>query len=112
MAMQPRLEESGQAGARKTPPGTASSKRLWGGGRRSTAAPYLFLLPFFAIYCTFLLYPTFSALWLSFQEAVALDTPSFVGLDNYVRLLDDERYLHALRNTTVYALASVFILSA
>jgi ABC-type sugar transport system permease subunit len=58
-----------------------------------------------------LLYPTFSALWLSFQKAVALDTPSFIGLDNYVRLVQDERYLHALRNTTVYALASVFILS-
>jgi ABC-type sugar transport system permease subunit len=112
MAMQPQRDESGGAGARKgTPGGTASAKRRWGGGRRSTAAPYLFLLPFFAIYCTFLLYPTFSALWLSFQEAVALDTPSFIGLDNYVRLIQDERYLHALRNTTVYALASVFILS-
>jgi ABC-type sugar transport system permease subunit len=107
--MQPQLDEAGQAGARKTAPGWA--KRRWGGGRRSAVAPYLFLLPFFAIYCTFLLYPTFSALWLSFQKAVALDTPSFIGLDNYVRLVQDERYLHALRNTTVYALASVFILS-
>jgi ABC-type sugar transport system permease subunit len=105
--MQPRREET----QKSTPAGTVSSKRRWGGGRHSTAAPYLFLLPFFAIYCTFLLYPTFSALWLSFQEAVALDAPSFIGLDNYVRLVQDERYLHALRNTTVYALASVFILS-
>jgi ABC-type sugar transport system permease subunit len=108
--MQPQVDEAQQSGASKTASGGIAPKRPWG-GRRSTAAPYLFLLPFFAIYCTFLLYPTFSALWLSFQEAVALDTPSFTGLDNYVRLLDDERYLHALRNTTVYALASVFILS-
>jgi ABC-type sugar transport system permease subunit len=108
--MQPQRDESGGAEARKGTPG-GTSKRRWGGGRRSTAAPYLFLLPFFAIYGTFLLYPTFSALWLSFQEAVALDTPSFIGLDNYVRLVQDERYIHALRNTTVYALASVFILS-
>src|SRR5215210_8316661 len=109
--MQPQLDEAGQAGARKTAPGGAASKRRWGGGRRSAVAPYLFLLPFFTIYCAFLLYPTFSALWLSLQEAVALDVPSFIGLDNYVRLVQDERYLHALRNTTVYALASVFILS-
>src|ERR687893_430048 len=109
--MQPRVDEAGQGGDRKTAPGGAASKRRWGGGRRSTAAPYLFLLPFFAIYSTFLLYPTYSALWLSFQEAVALDVPTFTGLDNYVRLVQDERYLHALRNTTVYALASVFILS-
>src|SRR5215210_6042515 len=109
--MQPQLDETGEAGARKTPPRGAPSKRRWRGGRRSSVAPYLFLLPFFTVYCTFLLYPTFSALWLSFQEADALDTPSFIGLDNYVRLVQDERYLHALRNTTVYALASVFILS-
>lgn len=107
--MQPQPEEVGQAGARKASD-AGPSKRRWG-GRRSTVAPYLFLLPFFVIYCTFLLYPTFSALWLSFQDAVALDAPSFTGLDNYVRLFQDERYLHALRNTTVYALASVFILS-
>ncbi len=110
--MQPQSNESGQENDRRegTGPKVAYRKR-WGGGRRSAVAPYLFILPFFAIYAAFLLYPTLSALWLSFHEAVALDTPSFTGLDNYVRLVQDERYLHALRNTTVYALASVFILS-
>ncbi len=110
--MQPQSNESGQENDRRegTGPKVAYRKR-WGGGRRSAAAPYLFILPFFAIYAAFLLYPTLSALWLSFHEAVALDTPTFTGLDNYVRLVQDERYLHALRNTTVYALASVFILS-
>ena len=110
--MQPRPNESGQENDRRegTGPKVAYRKR-WGGGRRSAVAPYLFILPFFAIYAAFLLYPTLSALWLSFHEAVALDTPTFTGLDNYVRLVQDERYLHALRNTTAYALASVFILS-
>ncbi len=110
--MQPRPNESGQENDRRegTGPKVAYRKR-WGGGRRSAVAPYLFILPFFAIYAAFLLYPTLSALWLSFHEAVALDTPTFTGLDNYVRLVQDERYLHALRNTTAYALASVFVLS-
>jgi ABC-type sugar transport system permease subunit len=110
--LQPQSNESGQENDRRegTGPKVAYRKR-WGGGRRSAVAPYLFILPFFAIYAAFLLYPTLSALWLSFHEAVALDTPTFTGLDNYVRLVQDERYLHALRNTTVYALASVFILS-
>ena len=105
--MQPQLNEAGeQKEGPKVP-----SRRGWSGGRRSAAAPYLFILPFFAVYAAFLLYPTFAALWLSFHEAVALDAPSFTGLDNYVRLVQDERYLHAVRNTTVYAVASVFILS-
>jgi ABC-type sugar transport system permease subunit len=106
--MQPQLNE---ASARESSDLKAPSARRWGGGRRSAVAPYLFILPFFAIYATFLLYPTFAALWLSFHEAVALDTPTFTGLDNYVRLVQDGRYLHALRNTTVYTLASIFILS-
>jgi ABC-type sugar transport system permease subunit len=110
--MQPQLGGEGRAGTSKEGPESRTrAKRGWRGGRRSPVAPYLFILPFFAIYATFLLYPTFAALWLSFHEAVALDTPSFTGLDNYVRLVQDERYLHALRNTTVYALASIFILS-
>jgi ABC-type sugar transport system permease subunit len=109
--MQPQLDELGRAGNRGDEPSPKVPSRKLGGGRRSIAAPYLFLLPFFVIYAVFLLYPTLAALKLSFYEAVALDTPSFTGLDNYVRLVQDERYLHALRNTTVYALASVFILS-
>jgi ABC-type sugar transport system permease subunit len=105
--MQPQPNEGVKdpSGARK-PAGPS-----WRSRRRSWAAPYLFLLPFFAIYTVFLLYPTFAALWLSFYEAVALDTPEFAGLENYARLVTDPRYLHALKNTTVYALSSVFILS-
>jgi ABC-type sugar transport system permease subunit len=110
--MQPRPNESERENDRREGAGPkVAYRKRWGGGRRSAVAPYLFILPFFAIYAAFLLYPTLSALWLSFHEAVALDTPTFTGLDNYVRLVQDERYLHALRNTTAYALASVFILS-
>jgi ABC-type sugar transport system permease subunit len=81
------------------------------GGVRQGMAPYLFLLPFFLIYTVFLLYPVLSALRLSFYEAVGLGSPRFVGLDNYIALFQDPRYLQALRNTTLYALASIFILS-
>ena len=79
--------------------------------RRGTLAPYLFLLPFFLIYTVFLLYPVLSALRLSFYEAQGLGGERFVGLDNYIDLFQDPRYLQALRNTTLYAMASVFILS-
>lgn len=74
-------------------------------------APYLFLLPFFAIYATFMIYPVLSALRLSFYESVGFGTDTFAGLANYAELVQDSRYLEALRNTTIYALASVLILS-
>ncbi len=36
-----------------------------------------------------------------------LTAPQFVGLDNYAKLLGDERFLKALRNTAFYTLVSV-----
>ncbi|HEX5848371.1 MAG TPA: sugar ABC transporter permease [Rubrobacter sp.] len=74
-------------------------------------APYLFLLPFFLIYTAFLVYPVLAALRLSFYESSGFGGDTFTGLSNYTRLVQDPRYLEALRNTTLYAIASVFILS-
>ncbi|MDP9364618.1 MAG: sugar ABC transporter permease [Chloroflexota bacterium] len=73
--------------------------------------PYLFLAPFFIVYGIFLLYPVVDAFRLSFFERTGISSPQFVGIQNYRALFSDERYLHALLNTTLYALASVFILS-
>ena len=86
-------------------------RKVGGRSGRRTVAPYLFLLPFFLIYTVFLIYPIFAALRLSFFEASAFGGDTFTGLDNYVRLVHDPRYLEALKNTTLYALASVFVLS-
>lgn len=103
-------DENGAAG--RLGEGVSTRKPGRGGtpGRR-TAVPYLFLLPFFLIYAVFLVYPVFAALRLSFYEASAFGDDTFTGLDNYARLAQDPRYLEALKNTTIYALASVFILS-
>jgi ABC-type sugar transport system permease subunit len=83
------------------------------GGSRGTGGftPYLFLLPFFLIYLAFLVYPVLAAFRLSFYESSGFGGDTFTGLDNYARLVQDSRYLEALKNTTLYALASVFILS-
>jgi ABC-type sugar transport system permease subunit len=48
---------------------------------------------------------------LSFNERIGISNPTFVGLENYRTLFQDERYLRALLNTTLYAGASLFILS-
>jgi ABC-type sugar transport system permease subunit len=79
--------------------------------RRSGSAPYLFLLPFFVVYGTFLLYPVVSALRLSFYTKTGFDPARFDGLANYSRLLSDTRFRHALLNTTLYSCGAVFVLS-
>lgn len=75
------------------------------------ATPYLFIAPFFVVYSIFLLYPVVDAFRLSFFEKTGISTPEYIGIENYRTLLTDERYLQALINTSIYACASVFILS-
>ncbi len=91
--------------------GPAPRKRGGGGRGKGGLAPYLFLLPFFVIYLVFLIYPVLAAFRLSFYESSGFGGDTFAGLANYTRLVQDSRYLEALKNTTLYALASVFILS-
>jgi ABC-type sugar transport system permease subunit len=59
----------------------------------------------------FMIYPVLAAFRLSFYESSGFGGDTFTGLSNYARLMQDSRYLEALKNTTLYALASVFILS-
>jgi ABC-type sugar transport system permease subunit len=89
----------------------APRKRGRGKFGKGGLAPYLFLLPFFLIYLVFLIYPVLAAFRLSFYESSGFGGDTFTGLANYTRLMQDSRYLEALKNTTIYALASVFILS-
>ena len=93
--------------------GEVPAPRKRGGGKfgKGGLAPYLFLLPFFLIYLVFLIYPVLAAFRLSFYESSGFGGDTFTGLANYTRLMQDSRYLEALKNTTIYALASVFILS-
>jgi multiple sugar transport system permease protein len=55
------------------------------------------------------LYPLAHVVWLSLERRSLLDPapPSFVGLDNYVRLAGDERFWNALGNTLYFVAVSV-----
>ena len=55
----------------------------------------------------FRLYPFFASLYYSFTFFPILDAPKWVGLDNYLALLDDTRFITGLYNTAYYALFAV-----
>ena len=77
--------------------------------RRS--APYVFTAPFFIWFAVFGLFPIIYAFYLSLHHQVGLVAErSFVGFQNYVDLILDERFRHSLWNTTYYGLASIFII--
>ncbi|MFJ6102457.1 carbohydrate ABC transporter permease [Streptomyces sp. NPDC092359] len=79
--------------------------------RRGRAAPYLFVLPALLLFGAFKLYPIGWSFVLSLHRTVAgVDT--FVGLDNYARLVDDPLMWTALRNTAVILLVQVPLMLA
>jgi raffinose/stachyose/melibiose transport system permease protein len=68
------------------------------------ATAYLFLAPALAIYLVFLVYPIADSLWVSLHDWDGL-SPSwtFVGLDNYQRLLfEDPVAWQALKNNVLW----------
>lgn len=74
-------------------------------------APYLFIAPFFIGYAVFWGYPVLNGLWISlFSERMMGGEREWIGLHNYRQLLQDDRFLHALSNTTLYALGSIFLI--
>ena len=74
------------------------------------ATPYLYTSPFFIVYAIIGLFPMGFSLFISLYDwklttKTAADA-TFVGLDNYTSVLQDEVFWDALRNT-----ASIFLLS-
>jgi putative chitobiose transport system permease protein len=68
---------------------------------------YLFLLPTFVILGVFLIYPLFASIWYSFTDYNVVQSARFVGLQNYQKLLGDEIFKTAFRNTLVYSIGVV-----
>lgn len=84
---------------------------LRAGRLRSAATPYLFLLPALLIYGVFLVYPMVDSLWLSLFDWDGLSpTRTFVGLDNYRRILiEDPVSRLALRNNVIWTFVKLTI---
>ena len=66
---------------------------------------YIFLIPFFLIYCVFSLVPMLSTFYYSFFENYmsGLNTigPNFVGLDNFIKLFTEADLLKYVENTII-----------
>lgn len=66
---------------------------------------YFLLAPFLVFFIIFMLVPTISSIVLSFTDFNMLQMPHFVGVDNYLRLLfNDKIFIISLKNTLILAL--------
>lgn len=72
-------------------------------------APYVFVLPFILVFCTFFIYPICSTVLMSFQKVLPGET-TFIGLSNYTRLLKDPIFFKAVGNSFKYMVITCLIL--
>ena len=82
--------------------------------RKEMCSAYLFILPMFAGLFIFSVLPFAQNVLYSFRKMGAFGEGTFIGLENYKNLLQDETFWLALKNTCFYALVGtpmVIILS-
>lgn len=65
---------------------------------RRVLIPWLFILPIFVLHVIVVALPAASSLYYSTTEWSGMGAAEFVGLDNFVRLVEDPNYLRALGN--------------
>ncbi|GAA1223165.1 sugar ABC transporter permease [Pseudonocardia alaniniphila] len=70
-------------------------------------APYIFLAPWFAGLALITVGPILASAYLSFTDYSLIGTPSWIGLDNYQRMISDPRFYSSLKVTFIYVLVSV-----
>lgn len=66
-----------------------------------------FCLPFFLLYTVFTIWPVIQGVYVSMHKWSLMGKLSYVGIDNYAKLLTDQKFTEALVNTVVFVLLSV-----
>jgi len=77
------------------------------GTKQDNRAAVWFLLPWFLGLLAITAGPMLASLWLSTTKYNLLQPPRFIGIDNFVRMLTDERLHKSLGVTFTYVLVSV-----
>lgn len=73
---------------------------LWG---------YFFVLPAMVGFFLFMAYPMIYGIVLGFFEWSGLGAKEWVGIDNYIRMFQDRRFLQAVWNTAYYTMGILLI---
>ena len=89
--------------AAKTPDEKRLQKKEAG---RDNKAGYLFLLPWLIGLVVITIGPMLASLYLSFTNYNLIQAPQWTGVENYVRMLGDERLHNSLKVTFIYVFVS------
>ncbi|MGH2534828.1 MAG: carbohydrate ABC transporter permease [Thermomicrobiales bacterium] len=74
--------------------------------RREAIAGYLFIAPWLIGFLVLLVGPIIASFYYSLTDYQIVQAPTFIGLDNYRRMLDDDLVWQALKVTSIYVAVS------
>lgn len=69
---------------------------------RRTLTAWIFMLPFLALFTVFTIYPVVQGVWVSLNNWTLMGRQKFVGLDNYVKMFKDHKFIEALQHTCIF----------
>jgi len=97
---------------RRRRPGSASTPSARGGVLSRVLTGWTFALPFAALFVVFTAGPVVASLAMSVTDIRSADLMdplgvNAVGIDNYLRLFDDPKFLQAAANTAIFVVVGV-----
>jgi multiple sugar transport system permease protein len=75
-------------------------------------APWLFLAPGVLFFLLYVIFPIFQSIWISFYEWDGLGPKNWVGIGNYVALLDDDSFYTSLKNNVIWLILYLLAIPA
>ena len=82
----------------------ASIKKFW---YNDNTVGYIFSLSFIIGFLAFTLIPIAVSMYYSVTDYKLGQTPAFIGIQNYLDLLKDERFINSVKVTLIYVVTSV-----
>jgi multiple sugar transport system permease protein len=65
-------------------------------------APWLFLAPGILIFLLYVIFPILQSVWISFYDWDGLGEARWIGVQNYIDLLDDDSFYTSLKNNVIW----------
>jgi len=85
-----------------------AQKKAYGKIRRNFSG-WVLLLPTIFLLCFVVLKPMIMGIVNSFYELVGFTPKEFIGLENYIQVIKDTKFLGTIRNTVTYVICSLII---
>ncbi|MCX7888630.1 MAG: sugar ABC transporter permease [Rhodobacteraceae bacterium] len=88
--------------------GSGASGRSWWKQNQQWLTPWLFLAPGLVMFVVYVIIPIFQSFWLSFFDWDGLRAPDgsstarWIGMGNYVELMDDDAFWTSLHNNVLW----------